>query len=787
MISYLRKTELDHHVISNKEHKKIRIMKNLFLAILLVLVSFSTMAQAGKLKKANNYYEKVAYAEASVLYNELSGSKHDSPEMQSKLANCFYQMGETLESEKFYAKIVSTDNKTSEDVYNYAMSLKENGKYTESDKWMAKFHTMTGGDSRGKEFNDNSSYLDVIDAQGEYFSVKHLSINTEHADFGGYPMSGDKVYFVSNRKKRISVQRTHTYNNKKFLDLYSADVNEGNLENPVFHGRNTNKKFHEGPVCFAPNNNMVYFTRNNMDGGKKRRDQKGIQNLKIYSAEIDSEGNWTNEKELPINSKDYSVGHPAISSDGKTMYFASDMPGGLGGADIYKMSINKDGTYGSPENLGSNINTEGQEMFPWITEEELLFFASDGHLGLGGLDVFVMLPNKDGSFKKLMNVGKPINTPKDDFALIMNVDNLTGFVSSNRANGSGDDDIYGFTLLKPLKVNLSVKGVVTDIRSNEILPGATVNLLDIDGNVLATTIANESAGYEFGVEPDLDYTISATKNDYFDNKTSFTTVNLPSDVEVLEEDVALEKDPGLALHAIVADAKSKQPLEGVSMIITDNFSGEEFANMTTNEAGDFLKGITGKSIDDRLSYNIQLVKEGYFPKTVTFNHKITEPGIIDVHNILDGGLFLDKEVTDLAQLVKINPINFDLNKYNIRPDAQVELDKIVEVMNKYPGMEVELGSHTDCRASKAYNRKLSDRRAKASAAYIKTKITNPERIYGKGYGEEFLLNGCECEGSVKSDCSEEEHEKNRRTEFKVLKTGADDLKVINTSTDSFNQ
>lgn len=760
-------------------------MKNIFLVSLITLLSLFSMAQAGKLKKADNFYSKVAYAEASQLYSELLGSKHDSPEMQSKLANCYYQMGETVTAESYYSDLVESGGAKSEDIYNYAMSLKENGKYADSDKWMAKFHSMTGGDSRGKQFNQNKSYLDEIDAQGEYFSVKHLSINTEHADFGGYPMGDNKAYFVSNRKKRISVQRTHTYNNKKFLDLYSADINEGGLENPLFHGRNTNKKFHEGPLCFAPATNMVYFTRNNMSGGKKRRDQKGIQNLKIYSAEIDAEGNWINEKELPINSQEYSVGHPTISSDGRTMYFASDMPGGLGGADIYKMAINEDGSYGSPENLGSKINTEGQEMFPWITEEQLLFFASDGHLGLGGLDVFVMLPNKDGSFKKLMNVGKPINTPKDDFSLIMNTDNLTGFVSSNRINGTGDDDIYGFTLLKPLKVNLSVKGVVTDIRSNEILPGSIVNLLDPEGNILATTTADDNAGYEFGVEPDLDYTIAAQKDDYFDNNTTFTTKNLASDIEVLEEDVALEKDPGLALHAIVADAKTKAPLEGVSMIITDNFTGEEFGNMTTNEAGDFLKGITGKSIDDRLSYNIQLVKDGYFPKTVTFNHKITEPGVIDVHNILDGGLFLDEEVTDLAQLVKINPINFDLNKYNIRPDAQVELDKIVEIMNKYPGMEVELGSHTDCRASKAYNRKLSDRRAKASAAYIKTKITNPERIYGKGYGEEFLLNGCECEGAVKSDCSEEEHEKNRRTEFKVLKTGAEDLKVINTSTDSF--
>jgi outer membrane protein OmpA-like peptidoglycan-associated protein len=244
----------------------------------------------------------------------------------------------------------------------------------------------------------------------------------------------------------------------------------------------------------------------------------------------------------------------------------------------------------------------------------------------------------------------------------------------------------------------------------------------------------------------------------------------------------LEKDPGLSLFALITDKKTGKPLDQVKVYLVDNMTGQS-KQIVTPPTGDFREALFGKKLNDRGSYNLVLQKEGYFSKTVTYNTVFDRPGQYDVQSVLDLGM--DPEVKDLAEMIQINPINFDLNKFNIRADAAKELDKIVEVMNKYPNLVVELGSHTDCRASKAYNMKLSDKRAKASAEYIKKKITNPARIYGKGYGESRLLNGCECEGTVKSDCSEEEHEKNRRTEFKVISTGDDKLKVNNTSTDSF--
>ena len=740
-------------------------------AIVLITLIFSGLniyGQDGKLKKANNYYENIAYAEAIPLYLDLLGSAYDSPELKSKLGSSYYQMGNTQKSEEFYSQIVLTEM-DGEDVYNYAQSLKENGKHQASDELMEKFHYIEPSDSRGIKYIENKTYIQSIESQEAYFSIKHLNINTKNTEFGGYPNGDGKVYFVSNSEESATIKRYHTWNNGVFLDLYSADIDKDlELKNATLKSKKINKKYHEGSLCFAPDGKSVYFTRNNMDVRKKRRDENGIQNLKIYSAEVDAEGNWINEQQLAINSKEFSVGHPAISSDGKVMYFTSDMPGGFGGADIYSMSINGDGTYGSPENLGSKINTEGQEMFPWITSEKLLFFASDGHLGLGGLDIFVMLPNKDGSFKKLMNVGRPVNSAKDDFALVMNTDGKTGFVSSNRETGVGGDDIYGFNLLKPLKVNLSVKGVVTDVRSNEIIAQALVNLLDSEGNILATVTADEKGNYEFDVEPDTDYRLAVSTEKYFDNSNSFTTKNLENSIEVIQEDVFLEKDPGLSLFVLITDNKDGTPIEGVTILLLDNITGES-ETLITNNTGDYLKALNDKKLDDKGSYNISLSKDGFIPKTVTYNTVFLKEGQYDVSAQID--ISMDKMVEDLRDLIKINPINFNLGKWNIRADAKIELNKIIEVMNKYPVMEVELRSHTDCRASKAFNMKLSDKRAKSSAKYIQSKITNPKRIYGKGYGESQLLNECECEGSVKADCSEEEHEENRRTEFKVISVG----------------
>jgi outer membrane protein OmpA-like peptidoglycan-associated protein/Tol biopolymer transport system component len=758
-------------------------MKILFIAIFLS-VTFLSFSQSGKLKKADNYYAKLSYSYAVGLYEELLGSEVDSPKMKSKLATSYYQMGDMKNAEKHFANMINTQDASKEDYFYYAQALKQNGNYAQSDIWLAKVDAQS--DLRGQSFSQNLSYVEQIEKQGIRFTIKNLAINTPSADFGSYPsIDGNSVYFVSSRRKRVMVQNEWSWTSKRFLDLYKASPTKDNeLNAPKLITKKVNTRFHEGPLCFAPDGKTVFFTRNNISRGKMRKDKKGIQNLKLFRSAINAEGKWKNEEVLDFNSKDYSVGHPSISKDGKTLYFASDMPGGFGGADIYKVELKSDGTYGKPENLGKTVNTEAQEMFPWINTEGYLFFSSNGHVGLGGLDVFVLFPGKNGSFGKLMNVGKPVNSQKDDFAFTMNTDNITGYFSSNREGGKGDDDIYSYNLLKPFKISLTVQGIIADLRTKAILPGAIVQLTDVKGNVIQSAVADANGGYVFDVEPDLEYKIMSTKDTYFDNSGTFTTKDLAPSVEVISKNVDLEKDPGLSLYAVVADKKTGTPVDGAILTIVDNITGDKVV-YTTTSTGDYRRGLGDKKLDDRGSYNITIEKEGYFTKTITYATKFTKPGQYNVHEAIDLGL--DPEVKNLSELVQINDIRFDLNKFNIRPDAAKELDKVVEVMNKYPNMIIELGAHTDCRASFKYNETLSDKRAKASAAYIKSKITKPERIYGKGYGEAILLNGCACEGTVKSTCSEEEHQKNRRTEFKVISSGNSAVKVINTSTDSFKK
>jgi outer membrane protein OmpA-like peptidoglycan-associated protein/Tol biopolymer transport system component len=735
------------------------------------VIALSVIGQAGKLRKADNYYEKLSYSYAAALYEELLGSEVDSPKMKGKLATSYYMMGDTKNAETYYAQMITTGEATREDYFHYAQSLKQNGKYAESDQWMQKFHDNAQADIRGLSFVNNPSYIETIEKQGSRFTINNLSENTPSADFGGYPSVDNKeAFFVSSRRKRIFVQREWAWTGKRFLDLYKADVASGQqLEHAEVITRKVNTRYHEGPMCFAPDGKTVYYTRNNISGGNKKRDEHGIQNLKLYRASVDAEGKWINEEALPFNSQEYSVGHPTVSADGKTLYFASDMPGGFGGADLYKAGINADGTLGTAVNLGKTFNTEGQEMFPWISSDGLLFFSSNGHIGLGGLDVFVVLPAKNGNWGKLMNAGKPVNSQKDDFAFTMNTDGRTGYFSSNREGGKGDDDIYSYELMKPFQLKLMLEGVVTDYHTKVILPGSVVTLEDKDGNVLQTMTADANGTYAFELEEEKDYVIGARKDDYFDRQSMFSTKNLSPDTEVIRKDLNLEKDPGLALYALITDAKTGNPLEGVRMKITDNANGIDFLQTQTPATGDAQKGIADKKVGDKLSYTIKLEKEGYLGKTVTFTHTIAKPGIINVSEKLD--LSMDKLDVglDLATIIDIKPIYFDYGKYAIRKDAAAELDKIVKVMNDYPTMEIELGSHTDCRGSIASNEKLSDNRAKASAAYVKARITNPDRIYGKGYGEAKLKNGCACEGAVKSTCSEAEHHENRRTEFVIIK------------------
>jgi outer membrane protein OmpA-like peptidoglycan-associated protein/tetratricopeptide (TPR) repeat protein len=743
------------------------LMKLTSLIVLSLLLSIASTAQTGRLMKADDLYGKVAYAKAALVYENLLGSSVDTPELKAKLAHCYYQNHQLTKAEEVYRQAFSASTDLPLDHFFYfAQTLKQNGKYVESDQWMERFHGKEQKDNRGIQFTENTAYLTKILGSPTHFKIDTVFFNSPSADFGGYKYQAEnQLLFVTSRRKSL-IKRSWTWNADNFLDLYVVTPNDSK-DNPTRYLKKVNTKFHEGPLSFNKAESQVYFTRNNLAKGKDRRDQKGIQNLKLYHASIDGFGKWTHVKELTINSRDFSVGHPVFSLDEKYLYYVSDMPGGFGGADIYCAQILPDGNLGTPVNLGSKVNTEGQEMFPWFSKDGQLFFSSDGQIGLGGLDIFVAEVDNEGNVTGVQHAGKDINSERDDFSLIFNRNSKNGYFSSNREGGQGSDDIYSFEMIEPFIFKLMLKGTLTDIASKERIPNAVVELKDAAGNVIATALTDGFGRYEFSVDPEKSFTLHFSAKGYESVKQSVSTVN-PKGSEIIQNS-DLEKLPTFGLYCLVVDASSKQPLSQTQLKITHKITGEVLMDTLTSAVGDVLRGLTKEKIGNQLNLTIDIKKDGYLGKTVNFTHNITQSGIINVHDKLD--LSLDKlEVgMDLAKLIDIKPIYFDLNKFNIRKDAAIELEKIVKVMNEYPTMVIELGSHTDCRASIAYNEKLSDNRAKASAAYIKSRITNPERIYGKGYGESKLIVDCPCEGTVKSTCPEEEHQKNRRTEFVIMK------------------
>jgi len=331
--------------------------------------------------------------------------------------------------------------------------------------------------------------------------------------------------FASNRSKRSATRRLHDWNEQPFLDLYQVNIVSEKENNTVSKmPKIINTKYHESTAVYTKDGNTFYFTRNNYTNKEYRQDDAGTNKLKLYRAT--RENNKWKVEELPFNSDQYSVAHPALSVDEKTLYFASDMPGGKGQSDLYKVAI-KGTEFGAPKNLGDKINTESRETFPFISKDNKIYFSSDGHVGLGGLDVFVAVIDATDSFGQVFNLGLPINSPKDDFTFIINETIGTGYFASNRENGKGDDDIYSFTRTEKIisKCNQTIEGVVLDEQTSAPIPNAKVILLDDDNNMIEQTFAKDDGSFMFSLNCNTQYSIRGSKEGYSTAEKSFGTTN----------------------------------------------------------------------------------------------------------------------------------------------------------------------------------------------------------------------------------------------------------------------
>ncbi|TDT39628.1 WD40 repeat protein [Maribacter spongiicola] len=645
-------------------------MKHKFKFILVLLLFFHglTKAQERLIQKGNEKFDSYSFSPAIDIYKKVLDKGFVSADLLRKLGNSYYYNADYKEAAQTYKQLVAdySAEVTAEDYFKYAQSLKTLGDYNASSDVMNKFMEITKSDGRAAAFNEDRDFMSEIEENSGRYNLGPFEYNSPYSDFAP-SFYKEGLIFSSDRDTGNFARYRHTWNAKDFLDLYEVNADSSSVDHVKKLDENVNTRYHESTSVVTKDGQTMYFTRNNSERRKTIKDDKGIVRLKVLRAVLTDEGIWGEVEELPFNSDSYSVANPALSPDEKTLYFVSDMPGTLGESDLFMVSINEDRSFGTPQNLGSNINTEARETFPYITSEEILYFSSDGHPGLGGLDVFATKIKRQDFTGKVLNVGKPVNSNSDDFTFIFNEELRTGYVASNREGGMGYDDIYSFTETRPLEFDCiqKITGTVRDKISNEVLVGATIKVIDENNEEILSTITDSDGNYSL----ELDC-----------NKGNF----------------------------------------------------------------------------------VRALMEGYVPSEEYIGVSDGKPKIIDFY--LERDQITAGFGDDLAKLLQLSTIYFDFDKYNIRKDSEVEIEKVVAAMEKYPSLRLKVNSHTDSRGPAAYNLWLSQKRAESTVNYMIKKGISKDRLVSEGYGETKLLN--ECSDGVK--CSAIKHDINRRSEFIIL-------------------
>ncbi|UJH68137.1 OmpA family protein [Allomuricauda sp. SCSIO 65647] len=643
--------------------------KHSFSFILLFCFGLTTsvIAQSNLRRQADQLFYKFAYAKAIPAYEKLALKDNHSHHAWQRLAECHLMLRDFEKALPYFDRFINEEDLEPDYYFKYGMALKSAGKEKEALKWFKRYKKLTKNDSRIKRYLKEGNYASVLFNSRESYEIEPVHFNTEYGEFGAISHNG-KLYFSSSR---IDEKENNLYdwNNEAWLDIYYIEEGIDSVPPRKLKG-DINSKYHESSLVFSTNHKndtVIYFTRNNYFNKKegfhtKKEDNKveSTSNLKIYRAEhID--GEWKVTRNMLKNADHYSSGHPSVNSARTYIYFASDKPGGFGGTDIYYAKIHARGGIGEPINAGPVVNTAGNEMFPYVNNEGQLFFSSDGHPGFGQLDVFATVADSIGAFKDVINLGKPINSEKDDFGYFAYDNGIDGYISSNRDGGAGGDDIYEFRFYPSLRV----EGKVTDGINLKPLNNVKISLYDQKtSELVAETLTDADGSYEIFIDRKRNYMIEASRKTHPKKNIYFNTFTTPRAERVLVQDITL--DP----------------------------------------------------------------------------------------------------ILDVKVLAGLNKIYFDFNKHNIRPDAAEELDKVVKLMTKtYPDMIIKLESHTDPVGSHAYNDSLSERRAKSTYEYlIANGVPRHHILSYKGYGERQLVNDCK----GKEDCTPEELELNRRTEFPII-------------------
>jgi outer membrane protein OmpA-like peptidoglycan-associated protein len=703
--------------------------------------NITTFLQPNKLK-ADNFYFKKAYRNALEIYLRIADKNAADTYCKQQIADCYMQLNDPIAAELWYSSALQDPDVLPAIRLKYARTLCMNKKYTEA---LTVLKSIDKSKTDSLLIKQQISFIENIDYYMRDSLLYTLAVaqplNSVHSDFGATYFK-DNVVFASTRDydlfiKHKSLAAPTSQESPTNLYVASQSITGDFGKVSLFKRDALKTPFHDGPIEFYKNYTKAAFTQSNVINRNGVEDANGSVNLKLYLADVGALGGLNNITPFPLNSDGYSVGHATFTHNGNRIYFASTMPMGLGGSDIYYSSL-VNGSWSDPVNAGPAINTSGDELYPHLENDSTLTYASTGHGGFGGLDIF-MSKIKNGKFRYSQNLGYPVNSPYDDFSLTTDSTGRVGFFSSNRPGGLGADDIYRFIATK-----IFLQGETRD-RDNlsAIVPFTKVILKDESGTVIDSTTSDAQGNFKLDLPFDRDMIITAEKEGYdILEDIGFSSRGLSFGIDSLL--LPLWKHALFAKGRIFSN-ETQSILPGATVIRKDLNTGET-DTVVVSENGEY-----GFLVLPNHKYRIEAMKEGFITNGFDLNTK-------DLYK----GDLLNDIVLEEIYIEKATPL-FDLNKSNIRPEAFKSLDRIVRTLKKYGTTTLNIGAHADSRGSKEYNKRLSTKRAATVVQYFVDRGIARSRIYSQAFGEELILNHCS-DGVI---CTEDDHSQNRRVEIKV--------------------
>ncbi len=730
--------------------------KQMYLVALLLLAATVGWSQNPKLKKADRFFEARKHKEAIELYQEVL-AKNDLPDVKVKLADAYRKILDYANAEHWYSQAVASPDVNPLAFYYYARILQYNNKCNEAEQWYQQYLRLRPYDARKKQLQRACAYADeLMKKNTNVYSIHLGEFNSPSSDFG--------PAFYKNGLVFASVGN-HGYFDLQFVEIKKQQQAIEYGQRQRFSDK-LRSQYHDAMVTFNADFTEVFLTRSRKN---ELTELKEFKPLEIVRAQNVNDSTWSALESLPFNSNDYSVAHPALTPDGNRLFFSSNMPGGFGGRDLY-FSEKIDGQWGMPINLGPYINTEGDELFPYY-QGNRLYFASDGQLGLGGMDLFYTQDLSNGDWSEVENLGAPINSPYDDYGIVIQSNGQLGYFTSNRPGGAGSDDIYSFVQNQSQIVlefvNAANNQALTEVAITQT-DGTSVFVKKEANQAFINLIGGQCVNFTFELKG---YNAAIKEICATQEGQQKITIRLRREIT--------------HLVGQVLDQNTNQPISGVNLKLEGKDCGTLFITSDVNGKYDI-------PLKEECCYQIRAEKNNFFTQNVT------EPVCTEgIYGAIEKNIYLQpftvpketatpkavasvvktdfapeevKNFTRSAKNYENGSIAYLLNLYydsghaSVRKEALPELEKLLRLLQDNPNLIVEISSHTDSRGDARYNQKLSQRRADAVSSWLVQRGIKKERLVAIGYGENKLINPCE----IEEDCSEEAHQMNRRTEFRVL-------------------